>query len=193
MIYQSYCITLFENQISKKLADECVESGKRFSWPVNLHPGVPGHAITDDTWKEFNINPPGPKKFRTWPAMQGCFLSHFSLWKKCYEDNIPLIVFEHDALIVDFFEIEDNHNLDLIKLHSPIEPFHENSDTGIWEHSAHAYLLYPPGAKKLVDWVEKNYAYNPDIIIGSKVLNWGRSKNHMVGINPSTISLTTKV
>jgi glycosyl transferase family 25 len=32
-------------------------------------------------------------------AVMGCFMSHFTLWKKCIELNEPIIILEHDAIV----------------------------------------------------------------------------------------------
>ena len=31
----------------------------------------------------------------------GCFLSHYNLWKKCIELNVPLCILEDDAVVPD--------------------------------------------------------------------------------------------
>lgn len=36
--------------------------------------------------------------------VQACAISHFALWKKCFEDNVPYVILEHDAFFLKKFD-----------------------------------------------------------------------------------------
>lgn len=110
-------------------------------------------------------------------ARIACGVSHYKLWKECYESNEPYLILEHDAQFIkklDYQYILDS-NYDIIGLNDPrgatrnSKLFYEtvlasNKDIlpvpnvdnfevpqGLAGNSA--YIIKPDGAKKLLDAV----------------------------------------
>ena len=52
----------------------------------------------------------------------GCFLSHYNLWKKCIELNVPLCILEDDAVVPDnlYDDLDDLLETDLVKEHDKV-------------------------------------------------------------------------
>ena len=186
---KTFCIALKDHPRSTALLANCLSSAKIYNWNIEIFWGVSKNIITDQTWSDLNLNLAKEKKFRTIKGMQGCFLSHYHLWNKCIDLEEPIIVLEHDAIILEKFNVETDS--DLIKLHTPIKKIRWNDHTGNWSISTHAYLLNPTGASKLVQWSKENFGYNPDKTIGSKVLNWNSVEKTVVGLNSNNISTIT--
>jgi GR25 family glycosyltransferase involved in LPS biosynthesis len=188
-----FCIGLKNHPVSEKLLNECLLSAKRVDSDIEIFWGVNGKEIDLNIWKNLKILPPQSKKFRASLGMQGCFLSHFLLWKKSLEANEPLIILEHDAILIESLKDFEDNNFDLLKLHKPTSNIRFNHDTGYWNFGTHGYYIKPSGAEKLISWVIKNYPYNPDILIGTRVLNWKNLDKDIVSINEANISTTTNI
>ena len=94
------------------------------------------------------------------------FFSHYNLWLKCIELNEPILILEHDAIIVDEvdFSILKNFKGDLLNLGKPHWGNHTFNGIGIKKRKinknkclvgAHSYLLNPIGASKLIEHTKK--------------------------------------
>lgn len=104
----------------------------------------------------------GARQFER-PGVRGCFMSHYTLWKQCTE---TMAIFEHDVIFKKSppTELPD---ADIIKL----DGFRKSkpASTGQWWEGAHAYIITPVGAKKLVDWIDRWGASPADYMLGDKV------------------------
>ena len=97
---KSFVIRKEGDELSERLSDECIASASQFGIIPEKTNGVySGHDII---LAEKGIIPfykmKESKKIN--PGIKGCFLSHFLLWEKCIELNEPIIIFEHDALMI---------------------------------------------------------------------------------------------
>jgi GR25 family glycosyltransferase involved in LPS biosynthesis len=97
-VLTGFVIVKEDDRVSLAMADECILSGKKYGVDITAVPGV--YSDFDNRlFKEgIRVNPLGHKKIRT-NGVKGCFLSHFSLWKKCLELGHPIAIFEYDALL----------------------------------------------------------------------------------------------
>lgn len=136
-------------------------SAQKHNWRPKIFEGYNG--LTES----FNVKidqryPKGAKQFER-PGVRGCFLSHYALWKSCTQ---TMAVFEHDVLFRKPAP-RDLPNADIIKLDGfrPSKP----AATGQWWEGAHAYIITPVGAQKLVHWVETWGASPADYMLGDKV------------------------
>jgi len=95
----------------------------------------------------------------------GCFLSHYNLWKKCIELNVPLCILEDDAVVPDnLYDDLDN----LLKTYNFIYLGWKEMDKSIptsdsrfvipvYPYWALAYVITPDAAKVLVNsQIEQN-------------------------------------
>lgn len=94
---KSYIIRLSDNSFSKKLAKEAYDEAIRLNYNVAYFEGIQdrkeiasfflnNNLITNDDG-DINVN---------W-GTQGCFVSHYTLWKQSYESGEPLLIMEHDG------------------------------------------------------------------------------------------------
>lgn len=110
-IESAYIIKLSSNPVSVNLSERCKSSCEAVGMPWKFWEGFDG---TDDT----NITPPihlKDKEYFNWVKVHdtkittsqiACVLSHFSLWCHCLTIDQPIVILEHDAIMLkklDFF------------------------------------------------------------------------------------------
>lgn len=168
---KTFVIAIKGHSISELQLQDCLTSADKFNWNVEVFWGVDGKYISDQTWKNEGIFVRTDKPTIHRPGVQGCFLSHWSLWKKCIEINEPIIILEHDAIIQDYWNpIEiDNSIIKLHRYYKQKNPKYDE-DTGLWSASGHAYCLLPTHADTLIKFVKNKGAFEVDRIIGDKVI-----------------------
>ena len=122
------------------------------------------------------------KKIHKWRSIGvgGCFLSHYNLWEKSQKENVIMSIFEYDAELISPFDTNlISSDTDIIHLDyksrtknlfkvdesTPIITYPNSSIAG-----AHAYIVTPNGAKKLIDSVNKIGWMPVDLQINSKVV-----------------------
>jgi hypothetical protein len=168
---KTFVIAIKDHTVSESQLKDCFVSAEKFNWRVEVFWGVDGRTITDNTWINEGISPRLDKPTMHKAGVQGCFLSHWALWKKCIELDEPIIILEHDAIIQGLWqplELTDS----IIKLHRYYKqknPKYDN-DTGLWSASGHAYCLSPTHANILIEFVKNKGAFEVDRIIGDKVI-----------------------
>lgn len=105
------------------------------------------------------------------PGVIGCFLSHYSLWRKCMELDEPIMIFEDDVIIYRGYQPvswEDVLILSLGKKSFRNEPWHsylESPSMGAmavpWPNysmpGASGYAIKPKAARRLVKRYNKYY------------------------------------
>lgn len=96
---KGFVITKENDPVAEQLANDCILSGQENGILIEKFFGH-YNDLTDIMNKEkLFLNPQALKKIR--PGVIGCFLSHFSLWKKCVELNEPILICEYDAVIIN--------------------------------------------------------------------------------------------
>jgi glycosyl transferase family 25 len=168
---KTFVIAVKGHPVSENQLQDCLSTAEEFNWDINIFWGVDGRTITKDTWITEGITPRLDKPTMGRPGVQGCFLSHWALWKKCVELNEPIIILEHDAIIQGPWqplELTDS----IIKLHRYYKQKNPkyDEDTGLWSASGHAYCLSPAHADTLIKFVKNKGAFEADRIIGDKVI-----------------------
>lgn len=157
---KSYVIAIKDLEKSVSLAERCIQTAKENS---NLNVEM-FDAITpkDDIFKIVKTNSIQIKsfdeKFSRKENAISCFLSHYSLWKKCVELNEAIIIFEHDAVIKNKIDTNLNFNK-IISIGKPsYGRYNTPASNGInkltskrYFPGAHAYIIKPSGAKDLID------------------------------------------
>ena len=166
LIENTYIITLPNNEISKTLTQRCVKSCLSVEQPHTLWEGfdgssgeivIPNHLKDKEYLKWIKVN----HKFMT-PSQIGCCLSHISLWFHCITIDRPIVILEHDAIMVNkFFGVYPFYNAitylgcrEQKYENMPVQPtpIHMQApDTFIRKISrAHAYAIDPSVSKLLV-------------------------------------------
>jgi len=160
-----YVITIETNSESIKASERCISSANQFGLDTEIFNAYTPRHDPLKILEGNGINTKGfhrPSHNSYIDAAAGCFLSHFTLWKKCIEINKLIIIFEHDAIIINEipFNILDGIGFD--KLINLGEPAHGSIKTpkfigvGLLQSSnklygSHAYAVKPAGALELIN------------------------------------------
>jgi len=183
-------ITLKNNELSERVAKDCIEQAAKFGISVEIFNAINGLDY-EQHLEKLNVRP--LKKFKKGkPGVYGCFLSHYYLWKECAESNEPYLVLEHDGFLIkplpdnildqfeDVLKLESENpyspeyenRLELIKDHdltyNIVEPYRDmNNGAGWYSVGAYAYIIKPHAAKKLITWIDENGFLPADQQLGS--------------------------
>ena len=182
---KSFVIYLPGHKKTEEHLPTLVESANKHNWNIELFPGFDGrsHRFPHKIDQRY---PKGAQQFER-AGVRGCFMSHYTLWKECLLIDRPIAIFESDVIFVKGppFSLKD---ADVIKLDGfkTTKP----AATGIWMEGAHAYILKPSGAKKLVDWTEQWGASPADYMLGDNVLIMKYDFEDRVKLIKSNTSLT---
>jgi len=164
-IESAYIITVKGNLESEKLATRCLQSCIDVDMPVKVWQAFDGTG--DDIIVPSNlehqqhirwIKQPNDKYSKSQIA---CFFSHLSLWAHCAAIDKPIIILEHDAIMVQKLKQHNFYNciqyLGNKEYYSakkiPIGlPMHGSIYNGHWRFMcrAHAYAIDPPIARNLL-------------------------------------------
>jgi len=176
---KAFVITIVDNEKSVKVADRCIRSAANFGIDVNKFKAI---TPKDNPELIFNTLNLPTRLFRDqysrYLNVLSCFLSHYHLWLKCIEIEQPIIVFEHDAVVVD--EIPINKPFD--KFLSLGKPSYGNfkiaPKLGVnqlfskrYLPGAHAYIVKPSAANALVK-ASESYARPADVFLNIDTFPW---------------------
>jgi len=100
----AYIIYLPDNEKSCQYANECAKSCEDVGMPCKLWPAfdgtgdeikVPEHLNNKDWLKWIKCSNPTLDKTEI-----SIFLAHISLWAECAEQDKPIVILEHDAIVL---------------------------------------------------------------------------------------------
>lgn len=170
----AYIIRLKGHKLSESLAKRCADScdkvGMKYQYwdafngtkdgihpPENLNPFMKMVKIADHFLTRSEV---------------ACALSHISLWAKCVEDDVPLVVLEHDAIMIAPYREHTMYNsisylgcTEQVKQNWRVLPTPPHGSMGRNYHficRAHAYSIDPAVAKNMLAHVLK-YGINSSL------------------------------
>jgi len=208
---KSYVIRLKDIDTSELLAEECINSGKRFGLNIEKFDGIYGKESIEYYTTALNVHPWKEKFKKGRLGVKGCFLSHYTLWTKCLELNEPICIFEHDAIVLDSFpfDIENTFNdfllldpynkfsSEYVNLHKSSRSneqkittyFNPNSRKKYGIDSEYAmglqgYIIKPSAALKLKESIKETGYYPADMQCNKSILNLETVSKPLVSINP---------
>jgi hypothetical protein len=168
-IDSAYIIRIKGHEKSEVLAKRCAESCAKVNVPFkywDAYNGVtetltaPDHLIDDKFMKMLKVS----DHFLTRTEL-ACALSHISLWARCVEIDTPLVILEHDAIMVAKYEEHTMFNsIDYLGSNEQINkkwgvhPTPPHGSMGPNYHficRAHAYSIDPAVAKNMLAHVLK--------------------------------------
>jgi len=147
---KSFIIRLQNNPISEKYAQECVAQAKEFGIDVEYFDAINGLEY-EKHLAQLKIYP--RYKFKKGRAgVFGCFLSHYYLWKKCIDLDVPILILEHDGYFIKPLpdDILDTFT-DVLKLDA-LDPFSKQYNDLLDERHSQPLAIskyYNPQAKTL--------------------------------------------
>lgn len=166
-IQSAYIIYVPNNNLSIDMARRCQASCERVGQASVIWPGfdgtggtvVPPPQLRDQEWVSWL------KVMDHWqsPSEIACSLSHISLWAKCMQQDQPLIVLEHDAVMirslahhrftntVQYLGCAQQTDFDLAR--GDTVPYSTINQNWRFINRAHAYSIDPAAAKRLFGMV----------------------------------------
>jgi hypothetical protein len=168
-VESAYIITVRGNSTSEKLSARCAASCDKVGMPYKIFEAIDG---TSGSLKV----PPSLENcsYLSWPkkidqhlsiSEVACTLSHFALWCHCVEIDQPIVILEHDAIMVSAYKTHDVYNaivyLGCVEQAQngwavlPIPPHGTNGPNYHFMLRAHAYAIDPAVAKNMVAHIIK--------------------------------------
>lgn len=160
----AYIITVKNHQTSERLSKRCQESCASVEQPYVVWDAF------DGTNKETIKYPPHAEQqgHYKWLKLMNdkltigeiaCILSHFSLWARCVELDEPIVILEHDAIMVAKYRWHNGWNQ--INYLGNLQQYQMNQYPDFPPHAsatknhrficrAHAYAIDPAVARQLV-------------------------------------------
>ena len=181
---KAYIIRVKDNKKSEDVALRCANSCKEVGMPFEYWDAYDGysHRIKEP---EHSKNSSVMKMIKITDHYMtrgevACALSHVSLWAKCVEQDQPLVILEHDAVMVKsylkhkvFNSIAYLGNNEQVNMGWPVLPTPTHASEGPNYHficRAHAYSIDPAVAKNMISHVIKFGLTAPlDIILRADI------------------------
>lgn len=175
---KTYVITITTLPKSVEIAKRCIESGKQFGIDIEIFPAITPKDGVYELAKKYGININGfDERFSRRENAIACFLSHYSLWKKCVETNENLFILEHDAVIVNKIDMNINFK-GVLSLGKPSYGKFNIPRNGIgpltskdYLPGAHAYMINPKAATDLINR-SRLKAIPTDVFIDRRNFSW---------------------
>ncbi len=209
---KSFVIRLKGVEESETLANDCVASGAQHDLIIERFDGVYGLEAITETMARLGVRPFSQKMKKDRLGVKGCFLSHYSLWLKSIELNEPIIIFEHDGMLLRPLPSNIYDMFDEFLMLDPYNKFtgdygnqHLNQSSQaftVTEYSSpesrkkygisseyamglQAYIIKPKAAEKLVASIRETGFFPADMQCNKSILN-------IQTIIPSIASVNTK-
>jgi GR25 family glycosyltransferase involved in LPS biosynthesis len=180
---KSYVITIMSMPESVEMAERCIAS-----IPSSVDPApymFPAITPDDDPIMiagceglDLSFFDVDAQKYSRFERCVSAFLSHYSLWKQCAEGKEDFLIFEHDAVVNGNIPSWIPHR-GCISIGKPsYGKYNTPSKLGVnpltskkYFPGAHAYIVSPKGARKLVQHA-KEHAAPTDVFLDIRDLPW---------------------
>lgn len=170
-VESAYILRLSNNIISKELSERCMYTCNEVGMPAKYWEAFDGTNDTDvivpkHLENESHINWLKVHKTDISTTQVAIMLSHFSLWCHCLKIDEPIVILEHDAVMIKPFPFFAFYNmiqfLGCIEQVNGTLPVYKLPPHGSWYDGrlrficrAHAYAIDPQIAKNLVSHILK--------------------------------------
>jgi hypothetical protein len=178
-VFGTYIIYIPGHELSEKMARRCLQSCESVGQKAELFEGFDGTSgvvkipkhLEDQSWvKWMKVT----DQFQS-PTEIACSLSHIALWVKCMEIGLPVVILEHDAIMVKPYHTHPFYNiLSYLGCHEqlqqqclPITPIHSSINKN-WHfiNRAHAYCVDPQVSKRLfINVLDRGIFETSDVMI----------------------------
>lgn len=197
-----FIITIEGMESSERLASVAYESARAYGYEPHYFMAYTkddslGILESHGVKPIWDTNTPYYDLYSQWtsvPGTRGCFTSHYGLWNICVELNEPIVIFEHDAIMLrpwDNPDWKDVLHLDWegsIRRRSMRNEFDSYADVqenkvfrmgfspgeanGVYSmNCAYAYAIKPLAAEKLISEAKNNGWFAADRFIREPIVN----------------------
>jgi hypothetical protein len=184
-VESAYIISLKDNELSQKFTQRCAQSCETVQQPYKVFHGfdasqskvkLQDYQLGQPVGELGEIQVPDMLKGQAFInflrvhhsellyTQIACFLSHYALWCLCLDIDRPIVILEHDAIMVKQYTLHKFYN-NIVYLGSKEQqlqgrevytiPPHGSDHKGLYRFicRAHAYAIDPAIAKNLVSYV----------------------------------------
>jgi hypothetical protein len=161
-VNSAFIIRIDGNEVSETMARRCAESCEKVGMPYEFFSAVDGTSgSVVAPWPRHQILDLVKVTNKTLTSAEvACMLSHFLLWVKCVELDEPIVILEHDAVMVQPYLVHPFFNiisyLGCIEQANgwqpqfPLPPHGQLNENFRFILRAHAYSVDPMIARQLV-------------------------------------------
>ena len=147
-----------DNPESVRVAERCIRSAAKCGVEVEKFPAIT--PAQDPTILAADKGIPVENFKEIYSRFENClsaFLSHFTLWEKCVDENESYMILEHDAYFIDqpnvFMQFDRAINLgqpSYGKAQRPMKLGINPLTSKQYFPGAHAYMIKPSGARSFI-------------------------------------------
>lgn len=145
MIFKTIMIRMSQDSTSMKYSNICARTWEGFN--LRYYEAVTPDTLSEQSGLTFGKRGNGKELTDTEKA---CFYSQYNLWKKCFTEQIPLLILEHDAYLMKPSVINFNNNLEV---------------QFFGQHAMEAVMFHPRFCQRLLKHVEKNEVTGPMTLV----------------------------
>jgi hypothetical protein len=177
-----WMIRIKDNKASEAYSSLCLNSWKNAKLTVNMFDAITPETMPEDGPLNFGIKRSVSGKRPFTETEKAVWYSHFNLWKDCTRKSNPMLVIEHDAML-----LKDPKHAFLLSERFPIVCL---SHCGILSPSPQkrwnrpspgcAYIITPWMAKRLVRDIPNEIDCNSDGYLANYMTNLGAWVPHYV-------------
>lgn len=205
-VESAYIITINGNQNSEKKSKRCQDSCNKVGMPFKIWDAFDGTGegikVPSHSQNESIINIIKITDHYMTRGEVACALSHISLWVHCAIIDQPIVILEHDAVMVKKFDVHRSYNSivylggnEWARQNWPITDIPPHASEGPNYHficRAHAYSIDPVMAKNLLAHVIKMGICAPlDIMIRADLFNITHQGLYAFDLNDNPYNDTT--
>lgn len=165
---EAYIITVKDHPVSEKLSKRCQQSCEMIKQPYKVwdaFDGTSGEIIYPELLKnQYHFSFLKQMNDRLTVTEVAAILSHYSVWSECIRIDKPVVVLEHDAIMIAPYRSHDAFN-QIVYLGN-LEQYQKGMWPSFPPHSAanknykficraHAYAVDPASARQLVSHLIK--------------------------------------
>lgn len=192
----AFVITIMDNEKSVAAAQRCIKHGARHGFDIeHWEATTPRDDILEMAEKyKIRTEPFELNKFSRFKPCLSTFLSHHSLWKYCAESGEEITVFEHDVVFLQPKPayIPYTHMINIGQpsygdWKTPPKLGVNQLTSKSYFPGAHAYMLKPSGAKRLLDQATVT-AKPTDLFLNIKDMPWLQEYNPFIAMVQDTFS-----
>lgn len=184
-VSKAYIINIPTNSISVDLSNRCLDSCMKVGMPAELYTGFDGTSGLDIKAPSHLENQQWIKWLKVTDHFQSvaeiaCSLSHISLWVKCMTEDQPLVILEHDAIMIKpylqheiyngivYLGSKDELKLNITDRNGILPNLRSINKNWNFINKAHAYSIDPASARKLfINVLDRGIYESADVMIKS--------------------------
>jgi GR25 family glycosyltransferase involved in LPS biosynthesis len=175
---KAFVITIKGHKGSEEYAQRCIDSGKTWGWDIQRFDAITPNHDLPTLCDHAGIDPTRfVEKYSRTPNCIAAFLSHYSLWDACFNNNEgAYAIFEHDAIVTGPMPTAPTYVGNIGepsygKFKTPATFGWGNLVSKPYFPGAHAYIVTPTGAKLLCE-TAKTQAMPTDVYLNVVRFEW---------------------